>query len=148
MVLRGTVAALTRYTVKGDPGEKPEGVLLLAGIGMEGDFHASGGERQISLLTLEERRWMDGHPEPGLCFGRYRENILIEGIPPAAFMPGVKLKTGEAVLEISETGKHCFEECPLFRRGQDCFLAGRNLFARVVCGGYVRIGDSVTEEEI
>ena len=143
MALQAMIAKLTRYPAKGCVGENTDSALLIEGKGMEGDFHADGGLRQISLLTTEERRWMDASDAPGLCFGRYRENILLDGISSAALVPGTRLKTGEAVLEISDTDKRCFEECPLYRSGKSCFLAGRSLFAKVVSGGLVRNGDTI-----
>jgi MOSC domain-containing protein YiiM len=139
----GAVAGLIRYGEKGTCGEVLESALLREGMGMEGDWHA-GGERQISLLPLELRRWIDAQTEPGLCFRRFRENILFEGtaVSPA---PGTRLRAGEAALEISAQGKHCFEDCPLFKRGS-CMLAGQNLFARVTKSGMVRIGDRLEIE--
>ena len=147
MIVYGTIAGLTRYAAKGEPGQTLESVRFLEGLGMEGDFHANGGQRQISLLSLEERRRMNARAEHGLCFERYRENILIDGIPPACFTPGVKLKTGEVVLEISGVSKRCFEECSLFSRGQSCILAGQHRFAKVIRGGFVHIGDRVEIEQ-
>ena len=141
-----TVVKLTRYPAKGADGEPLVQARFIEGQGMEGDFHACGGQKQISLLTVEERTKMDAYAEPGLCFGRYRENILLDGISPDALVPGKKIKTGGAVLEISDTGKRCFEECYLHRSGQSCFLAGRSLFARVICGGLVRTGDHVYDK--
>ena len=145
MIFQGIIVKLTRYAAKGAPGEALESAQFLDGLGMEGDYHATGGERQISLLSLEERQWMDAQTEPGLCFGRYRENILLDGIPSAVLAPGVKITAGEAVLEISDTGKHCFEACHLYRKGQSCVLSGRNLFAKVIRSGLVRTGDGVEE---
>ncbi|MCL1836160.1 MAG: hypothetical protein FWG46_01295 [Treponema sp.] len=146
MALHGTVIRLVRYAAKGSGGEAADQALLIEGHGMEGDFHADGGLRQISLLTEEERKQIDSSDVQGLCFGRYRENILLGGIPPAALVPGTRLKAGEAVLEIGDARKRCFEECPLFSGGQGCFLAGRSLFARVLRGGNIHIGDHIEEE--
>lgn len=47
---------------------------------MEGDRHAAGGERQTSLLAGETRDWMEKQTEPGLCFRRYKANLITEGI--------------------------------------------------------------------
>ncbi|GHV96366.1 hypothetical protein AGMMS50293_26860 [Spirochaetia bacterium] len=137
MAEHGRIVRLTRYAKKGEPGEEIQNVRLIAGVGMEGDFHS--GERQISLLSLELRQWMDAQAEPGLCFRRYKENILFEGLPSAALVPGEQLYVDEAVLEISAMEKHCFDECPLFRKGEACVLAGQNLFAKVIKSGVVRV---------
>ena len=147
MDVQSTIIKLIRYTAKGLPGEALQSVRLLEGLGMEGDFHAQGGERQLSLLCLEQRQWMDEQAEPGLCFKRYKENILLDGLPPAILVPGIRLKAGEALLEISDAGKHCFEECPLFSTGRHCVLANRKLFAKVARGGLVKTGDAVEEEK-
>ena len=143
MQYSGTIVKLTRYAAKGAPGEIVESAQFIDSLGMEGDYHATGGQRQVSLLSLEDRLWMDAQAEPGLCFGRYRENILFDNIPPAVLAPGVRITTGKAVLEISDIGKHCFEACYLYRNGQSCVLAGRGLFAKVIRGGIVRKGDGV-----
>jgi len=140
MASRAVVRKLTRYSAKGVPGETAQSARLVAGLGMEGDFHANGGERQLSLLSIEERRWMESRTEPGLCFGRYKENILFDVAQPA-LVPGTRVAVGEAVLEISDGGKRCFGQCPLFDQGRVCVLAGRSLFAKVARGGIVRVGD-------
>ena len=143
----GTIIRLTRYTAKDIPGETLESARLVADMGMEGDFYAQGGERQISFLFTEDRQWMEAQTEPGLCFSRYKENILLDGIPPAALTPGVRLAVGNSVLEISDTPKRCFTECRLFSRGQTCALSKRQLFAKVIRSGLVQTGDRVYEEE-
>jgi len=90
---------------------------------------------------------MDSQAEPGLCFGRYKENILFDADLSPVLVPGTRLVVGEAVLEISGSGKHCFAQCPLFDQGQTCILAGRSLFAKVIRGGLIRTGDGVKTEK-
>jgi MOSC domain-containing protein YiiM len=145
MAWYGSVVRLTRYAAKGAPGEPLQSARLRAGLGMEGDSHARGGDRQISLLSLGARQWIDARAEQGLCFRRFKENILFDGIdsPP----PGARLRAGEAEIEISAQSKECFEECPLFSRGRSCILPGQNLFARVIRGGLLRPGDRLETEE-
>jgi len=146
MALLVTVLKLTRYAAKGAPGEEVRSARFLAGLGMEGDFHAQAGERQLSFLSTAERRWMGAQAEQGLCFGRYKENILFEAELSFAPAPGTKIAVGEVVLEICGSGKKCFVGCPLFDRGQACILAGRSLFAKVIRGGLVCAGDCAKVE--
>jgi len=150
MVLRTAIVKLTRYAEKDSPGEQVESARFLEGLGMEGDFHAKGGSRQLSFMSLEDRRWMESQVAlglaDGLCFGRYKENIMIEANFAPEPLPGAKLQTGEAVLEISRASKHCFVQCPLFSKGRKCALAGRSLFAQVAQSGVVKIGDTVEIE--
>jgi MOSC domain-containing protein YiiM len=137
----GQVVKLIRYRAKGEPGEEVSEAALREGLGLDGDFHAGPGDRQLCILPMELRAWIDGKNGQGLCFPRFRENISIEGIAPADLAPGRRLALGGAVVEISGSAKHCHEECPLYQAGAPCLLAGAALFAKVLQGGPVRVGD-------
>ena len=137
------IAGLTRYAQKSGPGQELREAALLAGLGMEGNFH-QGGERQLSLLTAEIRRWINSQAEKGLCFKRFKENILIEWTPGAALPAGARLRAGEAVLRTSDNLKRCHAECALFSRKIPCRLAGCAVFAVVEHSGSVRVGDKVS----
>ena len=52
------VRELYVFRQRGQPGEAVESAWFRRGIGMEGDRHAAGGERQTSLLAGEARDWM------------------------------------------------------------------------------------------
>jgi MOSC domain-containing protein YiiM len=128
------------YPEKGAVGKELAKGLLIANLGLEGDFHARGGDRQISLLFAESRETMK---EEGLCFLRFRENLSIRGFALPALTPGKRLAAGEALLEITGETKRCHEECVLYEEGKQCGLAGLNLFAKVLKGGVIRTGDKV-----
>ena len=57
------VRELYVFRQRGQPGEAVESAWFRRGIGMEGDRHAAGGERQTSLLAGETRDWMECFPE-------------------------------------------------------------------------------------
>jgi len=141
--LTANIAALTRYPAKGEPGEALREVKLLEDLGMERDFH-QGSERQLCLRTAEVRRWMDAQPQKGICFGRFRENILIEGLPDGTLPPGVRLCVGEAILQISAERKRCHDDCKLFSQGVRCRLSECAVFAIVERGGVIQVGDGVS----
>ena len=136
------IAGLTRYVKKGAAGESLSEANLLEGIGMEGDMH-QGGAKQLSLLSADVRGWMDSCKEPGLCFKKFRENILIDGVNFKELTNNSRLSIGEAVLSISMGKKHCYDECDLRLSGLECRLSGNSVFAVVEHGGTVRIGDTV-----
>ena len=144
MTAGAKIVGLTRYGKKGEPGESLSEARFLEGLGVEGDMH-QGGEKQVSLLSAEARRWMDAQSEKGLCFGRFRENVLIEGLSLEDLESGSLLSLGDAVLRISVHGKHCYDECGLFSKGIPCRLSGSAAFAVVERGGMVRIGDVVSK---
>lgn len=142
LTANATIIGLTRYHKKGEPGEPLTEMKLLEGLGVEGGFH-QGGERQISLLSVEARRWMEAQTEKGLCFGRFKENILIEGLPLEGLENGSLLSVGDAALRISLSSKHCHDECALFSKGTPCRLSRCAAFAVVERAGVIRVGDFV-----
>ena len=142
MTVRAEIVGLTRYPKKGEPPEALSEMKLLEGRGVEGDFHL-GSERQVSLLSAEARQWMEAQNEKGLCFERFRENILIEGMFLGDLKEGSLLSSGDAVLQISALGKHCHDECGLFSKGTPCRLSGCAAFAVVERDGTIRVGDYV-----
>ena len=91
------VRELYVFRQRGQPGEAVESAWFRRGIGMEGDRHAAGGERQTSLLAGEARDWMEKQTEPGLCFRRYKANLITEGI--CMHPPGLTLRPLEQVVE-------------------------------------------------
>ena len=141
--MSGIIESIKVYHAKGEAGEERAEACLVKDLGLEGDFHATGGERQISILFVETRELLAKQKERGLCFSRFRENISIRGMAADALRAGVRLEAGEAVLEISGEAKYCHEECSLYEAGKSCPLAGASLFARVLKGGVIRNGDRI-----
>lgn len=142
----GKVAGIICYPAKDKAEIIPQEVMLRQNLGMEGDFHADGGERQISLLSRDAREWMRAQSDKGICFTRYKENLSLDGIPMEQLCIGSRIKMGEATLEISAASRHCHSECPLFSRGATCRLAKDGLYAKVVKSGKVSIGDLIEQE--
>jgi len=138
--MNGKIVEIKVYPVKGEKGRNLMVGRLIEDLGLEGDRHAQGGERQVSLLFIENGKKID-EADKGLCHLRYKENIRCQA--PFSVRQGTRLEAGETVLEITGETKLCHEECALFEAGKTCSLAGQNLFARVVKGGVIRIGDSV-----
>ena len=140
-LLNVKVAALTRFPQKGSPPEVIPEVRLLAGVGMEGNF-LTGGNRQLCLLTKEQRNWLElPEAKKGLCTRRFKENLLLDCPPGKLLPPGGQLKIGQAVLKINPELKPCFAECQLYIHRADCRLLGSAVFAVVLRGGLVRVGD-------
>ena len=139
----GFVVRLIRYPARGMEAETIQSALFTEGRGIEGDCHAIGGERQLSLLSGESRAWMKTQTIKGLCFSRFKENITTRGLDLEAIGKGMRLEAGEAVIEISGETKHCHEECPLFSAGMACRIAGQSLFAKVIKSGEVKTGFTI-----
>ena len=141
----GIIERIRAYPEKGAAGADLSQARFIKNLGLEGDFHAKGGERQISLLLIESREQVSNSKEKGLCFSRFSENITIRDLDTTVLTPGMRLSAGKALLEITGETKHCHEECILYEAGKHCQLAGQSLFARVVESGLVLVGDRISE---
>lgn len=143
----GKIVSLMRYPEKKAPAVVEETLTLKKDFGVEGDHHADGGERQISLLTVQEKEWMKSQEVKGFCFKRYKENILLDGVSLSDCKQGDLLKCGDAVLELTSSIKSCHPElCSLVNEGK-CILAGSSRFAKVNCGGAIYVGMSAVVEK-
>jgi len=140
------IIALKRYPQRKQPCMEEESLILIAKSGIEGDCHADGSSRQLSLMTMKDRKWMDVQEVKGFCFKKFKENILID-IGDRSLLPGMKLRMGEALIRITNSGKACHPElCPFTQADISCELSGGNLFAEVISGGAIRRGDSIEIE--
>lgn len=137
LINSGKIVSLMRYPEKKKPAVTEEQLILRQGFGIEGDHHADGGERQISLLTVQEKQWMQAQAVKGFCFKKYKENILMDGVNLSECKKGDLLKCGEVVLELTSSIKSCHPElCSLVEEGK-CILAGSSRFAKVNEGGTI-----------
>ena len=130
------VCALKLYRKKGAPGELVSEINLVENIGIEGDYH-KGSDKQISILSEEARLWMENQAEKGLCFDKFKENILVDRTQ--GLKTGNLLSAG-ATLRITEA-KSCYDECSLFLKGSVCLLSRDAFFAMVEQGGVLKTGD-------
>ena len=83
---------------------RPEAVLK-TNWGIEGDSHADGSRRQLSLLGIEDidyMRSMGADVKPG----DFAENITTEGVELSTYPIGTHFRIGEDILlELTQTGK-------------------------------------------
>jgi len=107
--------------------------------GIEGDAHAEGGIRQVSLLAKESIEKMQ---KLGLDVkaGDFAENITTEGIDLLALPIGTKLKVGDALLEVSQHGKVCHTKCNIYKTVGDCVMPKEGIFCKVLKGGIIKTG--------
>ena len=125
--------------ISGRTGEQKTPVdraLLREGHGIVGDAHAGDWHRQVSLLADEDIECMRGRGA-ALPFGAFAENITTRGIDLASLPVGALLRVGPALLEITQIGKECHQECAIYRAVGDCVMPRRGVFARVLRGGEI-----------
>jgi MOSC domain-containing protein YiiM len=109
---------------------------FVAGKGMVGDKHYGDAERQVCILLKASADWRDSQPEDqqGLCFRKFKENILIDGVEPGGLRPGDSVQLGDAELVI-DGFKNCYAECPIYDNDNDCVLKLGGYFASVTKSG-------------
>lgn len=110
--------------------------------GIRGDAHAGNWHRQISLLSYEKVEEFKARGASVLD-GAFGENLLVEGINLRKLPVGTLLKTGTAILEVTQIGKECHSNCEIFHQVGDCIMPREGIFAKVLKGGSIRQGDGI-----
>lgn len=108
--------------------------------GIKGDAHAGNWHRQISLLSYDKVREFE---KRGFILedGAFGENILAEGIDLKQLPVGTRIESQSVVLEVTQIGKKCHSECEIFYRVGDCIMPREGIFAKVIKGGNLKVGD-------
>lgn len=138
----GKVRAVCVSEKKGTAKKNVGSAVLIENFGLKGDAHAGKWHRQVSLLSWEavERFRARGAQVGDGAFG---ENLLVEGFDFKTFPVGTVFLCGEVVLELTQIGKKCHSECEIFRQVGDCIMPREGVFARVLQGGVIRVGDEL-----
>ncbi len=141
----GVIVAVCRSDDKGERKKDVGEALLLDDFGLEKDAHAGAWHRQVSLLALESiskmrSRGLDVNP------GDFAENLTTKGIDLLALPPGARLQVGNDVLmEVTQIGKECHERCAIYYQAGDCVMPREGIFAKVLRGGTVKVGDTIND---
>ena len=122
---------------------RPEAVLK-TNWGIEGDSHADGSHRQLSLLGIEDidyMRSMGADVKPG----DFAENITTEGVELSSYPIGTHFRIGEDILlELTQIGKECHAHCAIRQQVGDCVMPREGIFTIVLEEGTIRAGDAIT----
>jgi len=142
MSTQGKIVAISISEKRGIPKTNVETARLVEDYGIVGDAHAGDWHRQVSLLAAEsiakmQAKGADVHP------GNFAENITTEGIDVPHLQIGDRLVLGEAEVEITQIGKECHAHCAIFHQVGDCVMPREGVFARVIRGGELKVGDGV-----
>lgn len=110
--------------------------------GILGDAHAGKWHRQVSLLPSESVDTMRDII-PDLKAGDFAENILTQGVHLKELPVGTILHIGTAVLEITQIGKQCHNDCEIKHLTGRCVMPTDGVFAKVIEGGVITPGDEI-----
>lgn len=116
---------------------------FLAHWGIEHDAHAGDWHRQVSLLGLEKIEEFRAKGAD-VAFGAFGENLVVEGFDFRMLPVGSRFRCGEVELRMTQIGKQCHAHCEIYHRVGDCIMPREGVFAEVVHGGIIHVGDELT----
>lgn len=115
---------------------------FIVDFGIENDAHAGNWHRQVSLISfeqIEDFKKRGAQVEPG-AFG---ENVIVQGIDFKSLPVGTRFKCNEVELEMTQIGKKCHHHCQIFHQVGDCIMPREGVFAKVLKGGIIKVGDEM-----
>lgn len=144
----GQIKAICISQKRGTQKHRVQSAVLKENWGIEGDAHAGEWHRQVSLISADKiaefkRRGAD------VDDGAFGENIIVSGIDFAALPVGTRFVCGDVILELTQIGKECHTHCAIYQKVGDCIMPREGVFAKVIKGGEISIGDelSITEDK-
>jgi len=146
---KGKVFSINISKTKGISKSSIKAALLIEGYGLDKDAHAGSGLKQISLLSIESIKKQKECAKiktlaASLKAGDFAENITTEGIDLSSLRIGDRLRIGDTViLKISKIGKECHRYCSIYYKIGDCIMPREGIFAQVLKGGEIAIGDDI-----
>ena len=116
---------------------------LVENHGIKEDAHAGDWHRQLSFLASESIE-NASKEDFKLNFGDFAENIATTGIDWKSQPIGQVFKLGKtALVEITQIGKECHKKCAIFYRTGDCIMPKEGVFAKILQGGMIKVGDKI-----
>ena len=140
----GIIKAISISKEKGIRKANVKQVILRENFGIVGDAHAGTKNRQVSLLAVESIKKMQ---DKGLKVGPgdFAENITTKDLDLLSLKIGDRLKLGKGIiLQVSQIGKECHTRCSIYYQAGDCVMPKEGIFAKVLKGGKVKVGDEIS----
>lgn len=137
-----TIKAISISDRKGVRKKNRDTTLLIPQFGLENDAHGGKWHRQVSFLAEESIETMR---EKGLdvVAGNFAENLTTEGVDLTSLAVGTHIRIAETELVISQLGKICHTRCAIYHQAGDCVMPREGIFAVVIEGGQINVGDQL-----
>ena len=119
---------------------------IIENYGLKDDAHAGNWHRQVSLLSYEKIEEFKALGAP-VEDGSFGENLIVEGIDLRTLPIGTKLRCNQILMEVTQIGKECHHGCAIAQAVGKCIMPTEGIFAKVLEGGTVKVGDQITIEE-
>lgn len=140
MINMGKVIAVCISEKRGTQKKNVGTARFIENWGIENDAHAGDWHRQVSLLShdkVEAFRARGAEVDDG-AFG---ENLVVEGIDFRNLPVGTILDCNGVVLEMTQIGKECHSHCQIYQKMGECIMPTEGVFAKVLIGGQISVGD-------
>ena len=138
----GKLLAICTSPKRGTVKTEVPSAVLTPEWGIISDAHGGSWHRQVSLLSAEKieafrkKIWVD--------YGAFGENLVIEGFDFRNLPVTSRFAIGTVVLEMTQIGKECHNDCVIKQQTGECIMPREGVFARVLEGGEIHVGDEVT----
>ena len=146
----GTVLALCTSEKKGIQKQNRHTATFIEDWGIDGDAHAGKWHRQVSLLSADkieafkQRKPLIGDTPIEIPHGAFGENIVVQGIDFRSLPLGTRFYCNEVILELTQIGKQCHDHCQIYERMGECIMPKEGVFTKVIHGGTISEGDTMT----
>jgi MOSC domain-containing protein YiiM len=141
--LTGKLVGVYVGSQKGEGKTPVESAELIAGHGLRGDSHAGRDpDRQVSLFAAETLREIRNEGFEASA-GSLSANLFTENIDLDSLKPGVRLRIGEAVIEIAEARKPCRSITKIDNRLPKRLFGRCGQVGRIIKSGVALVGDEV-----
>lgn len=139
----GNVIAVCTSPAKGTQKTNVGSARFVEDWGIEGDAHAGKWHRQVSLLSWDKVEAFRARGAE-VRDGDFGENLVVSGIDFRTLPIGTKFQCNDVVLELTQIGKECHHGCQIFQKMGECIMPREGVFTRVLHGGTISVGDTLT----
>lgn len=138
----GEVMALCISEKRGTQKINIEEGNFIEDFGIEKDAHAGKWHRQVSLISHEQ---IEAFKERGAKVGpgAFGENLIVKGFDFKHSPVGTRFQCNDVILEMTQIGKQCHHHCQIYYQVGDCIMPREGVFARVIHGGTIKVGDEM-----
>lgn len=117
--------------------------------GIENDAHSGSWHRQISLLAKERIEEFSQKMGRKISAGEFAENITTKGLDLSTVTVLSRFTIGKTKLEVTQIGKKCHGNgCTILREVGKCIMPHTGIFCKVISGGTIMPGDTITYNEV
>ena len=140
--MEGKVIAVCISEKRGTQKKNIGKALFRENWGIENDAHAGDWHRQVSLLSYDKIQAFRARGAE-VDDGAFGENLVVEGIDFRSLPVGTLLECNGVLLEVTQIGKECHSHCQIYQEMGECIMPTEGVFARVLIGGTISVGNQM-----